>query len=56
MFDNMYWPALYAAYDTLAVLVKEIANLEVVDANGLLGGEINISEYQNNLKKRKEDV
>ncbi len=54
MFDNMYWPALYAAYDTLAVLVKEIANLEVVDANGLLGGEINISEYQNNLKKSLE--
>ena len=51
MFDDKYWPALHAAYDTLAVLVKEIAIMESVDANGLLAGTVNISAVENSLKK-----
>ncbi len=46
MFDDMYWPALYAAYDTLAVLVKEIANYETVDAGDLLSGSISFNDVK----------
>ena len=53
-FDEVYWPALNAAYDTLAVLVKEIANYDTVDANGLLSGTINIGSVQDTLKKALE--
>ncbi len=49
MFDDMYWPALYAAYDTLAVLVKEIANYETVDAGDLLSGSINFNDIKTDL-------
>lgn len=48
-FDGMYWPALYAAYDTMAVFVKEIANYEVVDANGLLDGSVDIGAVEDAL-------
>lgn len=54
MFDSMYYPALYAAYDTLAVLVKEIANYDTVNADSLLSGSLNMTELQNNLKKAME--
>ena len=54
MFDGMYWPALYAAYDTLAVLVKETASYEAVDGNGLLNGSINIVSVEDTLKKALE--
>ena len=54
VFDAKYWPALYAAYDTLAVLVREIANAEYVDANGLLGGTLDIGAVENSLKKALE--
>lgn len=54
MFDGMYWPALYAAYDTLAVLVKEIANYETVNADSLLQGTLDMTTVQNNLKKSME--
>ncbi|MBR2716035.1 MAG: dockerin type I repeat-containing protein [Ruminococcus sp.] len=54
MFDGMYYPALYAAYDTLAVLVKEIANYDTVDANSLLSGNLDMTTLQNNLKKAME--
>ena len=49
IFDEMYWPALNAAYDTLAVLVREIANLEYVDANNLLAGGISIGAMEDAL-------
>ena len=55
LFDEMYWPALNAAYDTLAVLVKEIANTEVVDADGLLGGTIDINAVEEELIAALED-
>ena len=48
-FDTMYWPALYAAYDTLAQLVKEIANYDVVNVDGLLSGSFKISDIENAL-------
>ena len=54
LFDSMYWPALNASYDTLAVLVKEIAGYETVNADSLLGGNLNMTEIQNNLKKAIE--
>lgn len=54
MFDSMYWPALYAAYDTLAVLVKEIANYDTVKADSLLSGSLDMTTVQNNLKKSME--
>ncbi len=53
-FDAVYWSALYAAYDTLAVLVKETASYETVDANSLLNGSINIPELQKSLTKLLE--
>jgi len=54
MFNSKYWPALYAAYDTLAVLVKEIANYASVDANGLLSGTLDIKAVENTLKNALE--
>ncbi|MBQ2971570.1 MAG: hypothetical protein IJE16_03350 [Ruminococcus sp.] len=54
IFDLMYWPALNAAYDTLAVLVKEIANYESVDGNGLLSGGLDIGAIEENLMKALE--
>ncbi len=54
-FDDMYWPALYAAYDTLSVLVKEIANYEVVDANSLLSGTLDMKAVENALKQSLQD-
>ncbi len=53
-FDTMYWPALYAAYDTLAVLVKETANYDTVNADSLFGGSFNMTTVQNSLKKLLE--
>ena len=54
IFDDKYWPALYAAYDTLATLVKEVANFETVDANGLLAGSLNIGDIEGSMKKALE--
>ncbi len=51
MFDSMYWPALYAAYDTLAELVKETANYDTVNADSLLGGSFKMDDVQGNLTK-----
>ena len=48
-FDSMYWPALYAAYDTLAVLVQEIANYESVDGNSLAAGTLDIGAEEDAL-------
>ena len=48
-FDKVYWPALYAAYDTLATLMSAVAELESVDADGLIGNTISISELEDAL-------
>ena len=55
VFDAKYWPALYAAYDTLAEVVKTVASYPSVDANGLLTGSFKISDVENALKKALED-
>ena len=49
-FDAMYWPGLFAAYDTLCQLVCEIASLEYVDGNGLLSGTLDIGDVEDQLK------
>lgn len=54
-FDAIYWPALYAAYDTLATVVREIAITDSVDVSGLLSGNINIGNKEADLKKALED-
>ena len=55
IFDSMYWPALYAAYDTLAELVKEIANFKSVVADDLLAGNLSISEREDAMMTALED-
>lgn len=55
LFDSKYWPALYAAYDTLAVVVEVVANFPTVKADDLIGGTLNIGEQENALKKALED-
>ncbi|MBQ7965898.1 MAG: dockerin type I repeat-containing protein [Ruminococcus sp.] len=54
IFDGMYWPALYAAYDTLATLVKETANYDTVNADSLLSGSFNMNAVQGNMTKAIE--
>lgn len=50
LFDPIYWPALYAGYDTLSTLVKEVATLPSVKADGLLDGTVNISQEEDDLE------
>ncbi|MBR7152462.1 MAG: hypothetical protein IKD00_01795 [Candidatus Methanomethylophilaceae archaeon] len=49
LFNSIYWPTLYAAYDTLATLVKEIANTPSIDGDALLNG-LDIDAEENQLK------
>ena len=46
IFDSMYWPALYASYDTVAQLVKEIATTPCLDGNGLLSGNLDVGAIE----------
>lgn len=48
-FDSMYWPALYAAYDTLARIVKEVGNYETVVADGLFSGVADVGTLADTL-------
>ena len=50
LFDDLYWPALDAAYDTLSVVVKEVATMGPVKADLLLNG-LDISAEEDQLKK-----
>ena len=49
LFDDLYWPALDAAYDTLSVVVKEVATMGPVKADLLLNG-LDISAEEDQLK------
>ena len=54
LFDDLYWPALDAAYDTLSVVVKEVATMGPVKADLLLNG-LDISAEEDKLKGAIED-
>ena len=49
LFDDLYWPALDAAYDTLSVVVKEVATMGPVKADLLLNG-LDIGAEEDQLK------
>ena len=49
-FDAMYWPALNAAYDTMAELVKSVAVLPYVNIDGLLNGTLDVDAAEGALK------
>ena len=49
LFDDLYWPALDAAYDTLSVVVKEVATMGPVNA-GLLFSGLDIPTEEDRLK------
>lgn len=51
-FDEMYWPALNAAYNTVAQLVKAIANTPTFDASGLLAGTLDVAAEEDALKDK----
>ena len=53
-FDGMYWPALYAAYDTMAVFVKDVEAIMPLEASGLLGG-LDLGAIEDELVKNIED-
>ncbi len=50
MFDDMYWPALRAAYDTLAVMAREIANMESIDVTELINGTFDMDAAESTLE------
>lgn len=50
MFNNIYWPGLNAAYDTLSVVVKEIGTMGPVKADLLLNG-LDIGAEEDQLKE-----
>lgn len=43
-FDSIYYPALYSAYDTMAQIVKYVANMECLNLDGLENTNVNATE------------
>ncbi|MBE6516912.1 MAG: hypothetical protein E7Z67_01830 [Thermoplasmata archaeon] len=49
VFDSLYWPALNAAYDTMATMCKMMANMSTLDVTDLLNGTLDMDAAENAL-------